>query len=302
MDGQITFATRQPISIYVFLTLFIVQVGCATRQVPPSLSEEVRVTPEGYELVWSDEFNKDGRPNPQNWTYEHGFVRNRELQWYQPENAFCQHGMLVIEGRRERKKNPNYNPTVDEWTLNRKFAEYTSASLTTKGLHSWKFGRFEMRARIDTRPGLWPAFWTMGVEGSWPDRGEIDIMEYYRGMILTNVGWSAKQPWKAKWDSQAEDINTLGSGWAERFHVWRMDWDESTIKLYVDDRLLNTTDLKDTLNPPDRNAPRNPFHQAHYILVNLAIGGSQGGDPSTTDFPARYEIDYVRVYQKKTVE
>ena len=130
---------------------------------------------EEYKLVWHDEFDQDGRPNPQNWTYETGFVRNKELQWYQPENAWCENGMLIIVARRENKANRSFDSNSTDWRRNRQYAAYTSASLTTQGLHSWQYGRFEMRARIDTRPGLWPAFWTLGVEGQWPNNGEIDI-------------------------------------------------------------------------------------------------------------------------------
>jgi beta-glucanase (GH16 family) len=130
----------------------------------------------GYQLVWADEFDQKGKPNPQNWTYETGFVRNQEQQWYQPENAWCENGMLIIESRRERRLNPSFQSGSKNWTENRQYAEYTSASLTTKGLHSWQYGRFEMRGRIDTRLGLWPAFWTLGVAGEWPRNGEIDII------------------------------------------------------------------------------------------------------------------------------
>ncbi|MGH7573993.1 MAG: glycoside hydrolase family 16 protein, partial [Longimicrobiales bacterium] len=108
-----------------------------------------------YELVWSDEFDQDGRPDPANWTYERGFVRNAELQWYQPENAWCEDGFLIIEARRERVLNPRHDPERRDWRSEREYAEYTSASVTTRGLHSWQYGRFEMRARIDTRDGLW---------------------------------------------------------------------------------------------------------------------------------------------------
>lgn len=198
----------------------------------------------GLKLVWSDEFNKEGRPDPNNWTYERGFVRNQELQWYQPENARCENGLLIIEGRRQHKQNPRYRADGRDWRQNREYAEYTSSSLTTRRLHSWKFGRFEMRGRIDTRPGLWPAFWTLGIEGSWPSNGEIDIMEYYRGM------------------------------------------------------LLNEIDLARTINKDEEG--KNPFHQPHYIILNLAIGGKAGGDPSNTKFPAKFEVDYVRIYQKQT--
>jgi beta-glucanase (GH16 family) len=87
------------------------------------------------------------------------------------------------------------------------------------------------------------------------------------------------------------------SDWDARFHVWRMDWDSNSIRLYVDDQLLNTIDVTKTINPTDRG-PKNPFRQPHYLLINLAIGGDAGGDPSKTAFPTRYEVEYVRVFQK----
>lgn len=251
-----------------------------------------------YELAWADEFNKDGVPDPANWTYEHGFVRNRELQWYQPENACCSNGLLVIEGRREWKTNPDYREGSGSWKTARRGADYTSACLTTQGRQSWQYGRFEMRARIDTRAGLWPAFWTLGVAGEWPGNGEIDIMEYYQEKLLANVASATEKRYTPRWDSVVTPRSEFPADWSEQFHIWRMDWDETGIRLYVDDRLLNETRLADTRNPAGHTI-ENPFRQPHYILVNLAIGGEQGGDPAGTAFPARYEIDYVRVYQKK---
>ena len=141
--------------------------------VPPS-------PPSGYTLVWSDEFNDSGAPNPANWTFETGFVRNQELQWYQPQNARVENGSLVIEARRERHPNPEYQAGATEWRRRRRSAEYTSASVMTRGLHAWQYGYFEMRGRIDTSAGVWPAWWTLGTTGRWPYNGEIDIMEYYR--------------------------------------------------------------------------------------------------------------------------
>jgi len=251
----------------------------------------------GYKLVWADEFNKDGRPEPEKWTYEQGFVRNRELQWYQPDNARCENGLLIIEGQRERKKNPRYKPNSNNWRENRQYAEYTSASVTTRGLHNWMYGRFEMRGRIDTRAGLWPAFWTLGVKGRWPNNGEIDILEYYRGMLLANAAWGTEKRWVPKWDDIRIPITDFNDpNWSKKFHVWRMDWDVNSIKLYVDEILLNTIDLKTTFNKDKER--KNPFRQPHYIILNLAIGGSSGGDPSNTEFPARFEVDYVRIYKK----
>jgi beta-glucanase (GH16 family) len=258
-------------------------------------------------LVWSDEFDVDGPPRADNWRFERGFVRNEELQWYQPDNAYCQDGMLVIEGRRERVRNPGYDPQSDRWQRKREFAEYTSACLLTRGLHQWLYGRFMIRARIDTRPGLWPAIWTLGSARRWPGCGEIDIMEYYRGDLLANAAWSGGSRRGSRWDTVKRPIATFSEpNWPSEFHVWRMDWDHDFIKLFVDDQLLNTVDLTTTFNggrgptaggPAGDRVGTNPFREPHYMLLNLAIGGTQGGDPSNTNFPARFEIDYVRVYQ-----
>jgi len=251
----------------------------------------------GWKLVWADEFDKDGRPDPGNWSYESGFVRNEELQWYQPDNAWCERGLLIIEGRRERKQNPNYKPNSNDWKTSRAYGDYTSASLTTKGRHHWQYGRFEIRGRIDTRSGLWPAFWTLGVQGKWPSNGEVDIMEYYRGMLLANVAWGSEKPGLAEWNTIRTPITKFNDvSWSRQFHLWQMDWDDKGISIYVDGTLLNTTDLKNTFNKDTES--KNPFHQPHYLILNLAIGGTEGGDPGRTDFPARFEVDYVRIYQK----
>ncbi len=247
-------------------------------------------------LVWADEFDRNGPPDPAKWTFERGFVRNEEFQYYQPGNAFCRNGHLVIEGRRDSLKNPNYDPASPDWRRNRPYARYTSASLITKGLHQWQYGRFEMRARIDTRPGMWPAFWTLGTEGAWPACGEIDIMEYYRGDLLANAAWGTQKQYEPRWSTTKKPVTSFKDPeWSRKFHVWRMDWDRQFIKLYVDDLLLNTVALDTTVNGD--GSGKNPFRQPHYLLVNLAIGGTNGGNPEQTPFPARFEVDYIRVYQ-----
>jgi beta-glucanase (GH16 family) len=261
-----------------------------------------------YRLVWADEFNTDGPLNPKDWNYEHGFVRNHELQWYQPDNATCKGGLLIIEGRRERKPNPDYVPGSSDWRTSRKFIDYTAASVTTAGKHAFQYGRFEIRARIDTRPGSWPAFWTLGVAGPWPACGEVDVMEYYDNTLLANIAWAGAGGTGdagSSWNTGRTPLAQLGPGWSDQFHVWRMDWDPASIKLYCDGRLLNSQNLAATTNDPARpdaaHAPSNPFHQPAYILLNQALGGTRGGDPSRTPIPIRYEIDYVRVYQKTPV-
>jgi beta-glucanase (GH16 family) len=250
-----------------------------------------------YKLVWSDEFNTEGPVDTTNWQFEQGFTRNNEDQWYQLQNAQCRKGMLVIEAKKEHKNNPWYKQGSDNWRFNRQFINYTSASINTSGKQAWQYGRFVMRAKIEIDPGLWPAFWTLGVKGEWPSNGEIDIMEYYKGNLLANIAKGTDKAYNAKWFTTSRAVETFKDpSWAKKFHVWRMDWDENEISLYVDDILLNKVAMADLVNEsPDK---LNPFMQPHYILLNLAIGGDNGGDPSTTTFPRKYLVDYVRVYQK----
>jgi len=249
-----------------------------------------------YQLKWADEFNKEGAPDSTNWKYEHGFTRNNELQWYQPQNAECHNGILTIEVKKEHLPNPNYAAGSNSWKTNREFIDYSSSSMNTRGQHTWQYGRFIMRARIDVDGGLWPAFWTLGESKPWPSNGEIDIMEFYRNKLLANIACGTATRSKAKWYSNTKPLDSLGAGWSQKFHIWRMDWDENAISLFVDDQLLNRVALKDLVNQDGSNF--NPFMQPHYILLNLALGGDNGGDPSDTQFPRKFEVDYVRVYQK----
>lgn len=261
--------------------------------------------PDEWKLVWSDEFNQDGRLDEQVWEYENGFVRNKELQWYQPENAYCKDGVLVIEGRRERRPNPLYEAGSSDWRRGREYVEYTAASVKTRGKKEFQYGRLEVRAKIPTGGGAWPAIWTLGREMEWPSCGEIDVMEYYRigGVphILANAAWGKDVRWDAHWNSAKipyAHFLQKDPQWGTKFHVWRMDWDEEAIRIYLDDELLNEIALSETKNGKIGDY-RNPFQQPHYILLNLAIGGINGGTPDEKAFPMRYEVDYVRVYQKE---
>jgi beta-glucanase (GH16 family) len=256
-----------------------------------------QVDGDGYVLAWSDEFNQEGRPDSTNWTYERGFVRNEELQWYQSDNATCKNGLLVIEARKEQKPNPRYQEGSKDWRRNRKTIDYTSSCLLTRGKRTWQYGRFELRARIDISSGMWPAWWTLGIEKGWPGNGEIDIMEYYRGKLLANIACLGPNQ-KPEWFSNTFKVDSLGGKrWSKQFHIWRMDWTEESIALYCDGQLLNQVTLDQVTNKNGSNF--NPFKQPHYMLLDVALGGMNGGDPSKTEFPNRMEVDYVRVYQKK---
>ena len=173
------------------------------------------------------------------------------------------------------------------------------------GKREFLYGRLEVCARIPTAGGSWPAIWTLGRGMEWPSCGEIDIMEFYRinGMphILANAAWGNDQHFQPVWSSKKIPFTHFTErepNWAQQFHVWRMDWDEKAIRLYLDDELLNDTPLSTTVNG-SIGQNKNPFQSPQYILLNLALGGDCGGTIDNSALPMRYEIDYVRIYQKQ---
>lgn len=249
-----------------------------------------------WKLIWSDEFNQDGRPDPAKWDYEHGFVRNQELQWYQPENAAVSNGLLVIEARRETRPSPRFNPDSKDWRDQRPEITVTSACLISKGRFTFTYGKAEARIRIDARPGSWPAFWTLsdnagGFQGA--DFGEVDIMEYYNDTILANMFY--RHGGKVRGPAVKRPLAKFGGpAWAKEFQIYTMEWDAERITIAINGEVLNTFRVSDD----DESGAQNGFRMPHYLLINQAIGGTMGGDPSKTQFPVRLEVDWVRVYQK----
>ena len=287
----------------VFLALnLLIGIIYVSAQIDPYLPDPNPPTLiAGYTLKWSDEFNINGKPDSKNWVNETGFLRNEEAQWYQMNNANCRDGALQINGKREHFINPAYNSSSSDWRLKRQYVEYTSASINTSSLHSWLYGTFLVRAKIPAVKGSWPAIWALGINQEWPSNGEIDIMEFYDNSILANVAWGTSTRWVANWKSTKTPFShftAMDSEWASKYHIWRMDWSSKYIKLYLDNELLNTIDLATTINANGTN----PFHQAQYLLLNLAIGGLNGGDPGQTTFPITYSVDYARVYQENSTE
>jgi beta-glucanase (GH16 family) len=270
----------------------------------------------GYHLVWNEEFDYTGKPKPEFWNYEgdfngdldhNGYVRNNELQWYQNQNANVANGMLTIEGRKLETplNNPFYTGTGD-WKTTRQKIEYTSSSITTKDKKEFCYGIIEVRARIPAGLGSWPAIWTLGTHGDWPLNGEIDIMEFYRSdsgvpQILANFAYG---PWPPIWDTVKIPLEGIAGfhgetagDWVKKFHVWRMDWTETELSLYLDNRLLNRLDAGTGVQNPS-GSPQRPFQQPHYILLNLALGSNGGTPDNSTLWPLKYDVDYVRVYQQ----
>jgi len=239
--------------------------------------------PKLWKQVWSDDFDNcpNGRPDPTTWGFEHGYVRNKEQQYYQKDNAECDKGNLVITAKREQ-------PASGEK------GDYTSSSLTSENKKVFKNGRYEMRAKIPVDKGAWPAFWARGADTKleWPSDGEIDIMEYYKNTVLANFVYG-NQDNTAVWNSAKFALPN--KEWAKEFHVWAMEWDAEEIRLFVDDQLVN----RQKVAVADDTGHANPWREFPvYLMVNLAIGGENGGDPSDTDFPLKLYVDYISVYKR----
>lgn len=235
---------------------------------------------QNWQLVWSDEFDRP-EINPFNWTRETGGSGwgNNEWEYYtnRDTNAFIEDGHLVIQALKEDFNGRNY----------------TSARLKTQNKKYFKYGKIEASLKLPSGQGIWPAFWTMGqsiTSVGWPACGEFDIMEMIGGDGRENTTYGT-----AHWDQGGHasygGSYTLSSGtFSDDYHKFTMVWTEQYIKWYVDDQIHNTIDI--TLSGLSE------FRENFFILLNLAVGGSWPGYPdSTTVFPKRYEIDYVRVYQ-----
>lgn len=248
----------------------------------------------GWKLVWADEFDKAGLPDKSKWIYEEGFVRNEEAQYYtreRKENARVENGMLVIEARKERMKNPGYKAGSKRWQQSREFAEYTSAAIETRGIASWQYGRFEIRAKLPSGKGMWPAFWTLGVERGWPANGEIDIMEWWGKKPLEMTACLHYQV-NGKHASKPGRMQTADP--SEAFHVYAMEWTPERIEFFMDGKKFHSFDVEQA-----KNGEFNPYRQPHFILLNLALGGRSGGKIDDSKLPQKFIVDYVRVYQKE---
>ncbi len=249
-----------------------------------------------WELVWADEFDKGTRPNPETWSYEQGFVRNREAQYYtvnRKENVRVENGMLVIAARKEALPNPNYDPKKSGWK-NRKAAKYTSGSIKTRGKAEWLYGRIEVRAKLPTGRGMWPAIWMLGRKGGWPACGEIDIMEnvgYDPDVIHGNIH-TAKYN-HVKGTNKGNKIK-IPKPYAA-FHIYAVEWHPDRIDFFVDKKKYFTFKNEGT------GEAAWPYDEKMYLILNIAVGGGWGGQKGIDDnvFPQRMYVDYVRVYQRK---
>ncbi len=242
-----------------------------------------------WSLVWNDEFNGD-RVDTGKWSFQLGDGcdiglcgwGNNEQQFYTTGNAAVENGYLVITAKQE--------------SLGGK--DYTSARLRTKDKGDWKYGRFEIRAKLPVGQGFWPAIWmlpTDGVYGGWAASGEIDIMEA-RGQtpntVLGTLHYGGSFPNNQSSGSQY----VLPSGlFTDSFHTFVLEWSEGRMLWYVDG---NPYQVQAEWNTTAAEFPA-PFDQRFHLLLNVAVGGNFVGPPdASTRFPQSMEVDYVRVYQK----
>lgn len=241
--------------------------------------------PQGYSLVWNDEFEGSGLPNFRKWnfdtianTYD---VANGELQYYaaeRKENIFVKDGNLNIVARKEDMVGyPNYQGQ-----------HYSSARIQTRDLAKWTYGYFEVRAKIPCGAGTWPAIWTLGANGRWPTFGEIDIMEHVARTPDQVYGTihNAFSPKGIGSKTRVADV-------CDSFHVYQMTWTKDKIDIAVDGTVYDTY----TNNHTDHN--QWPFDEPEYFVLNLTMGGAWGGPVDDSALPQALVIDYVRVYQKK---
>jgi beta-glucanase (GH16 family) len=235
----------------------------------------------GWTLVFSDEFDTAGVLDPAKWGYEIGYVRNDEKQYYtsRSENVRAEGGHLVIEGRKEAHQGYGY----------------TSASINTRGRFELLYGRVEVRAKLPTGNGTWPAIWMLGTNISqvgWPTCGEIDVMENV-GFEPTRIHGTVHTAAYNHVAGTAKGSSVTVSNPWEDFHVYAMEWYSDHIDVFVDGQRYFTFRNEGT------GSRTWPFDKPHYLLVNLAIGGAWGGQKGIDDsaFPHRYLIDYVRIYK-----
>lgn len=231
----------------------------------------------GYKLAWNEEFSYEGLPDPKRWDYEVGFVRNQEVQFYPKarlENSMVHKGSLILTARKDGFEGH----------------EVTSGSIHTHGKYDFKYGYVEVRAKIPTGKGTWPAIWMLGSnidKVGWPLCGEIDMME--------NVGWDANNIHfnvHCKGANKGDHI-TIENPSAD-FHLYGLEWTKDKLTWYFDGKpVMDFTKESD-------DPAKWPFDAPQYLILNLAVGGNWGGQRGidAAIYPSKYEVDYVRVFQK----
>ncbi|MEZ0006728.1 beta-glucanase (GH16 family) [Flavobacterium sp. 28YEA47A] len=232
--------------------------------------------PDYTNMVWNDEFDVDGAPDPTKWSYNLGAGGwgNSELQHYTDrlDNAVVQNGVLKIIAKAENFSGSNY----------------TSARLVTENKFEFKYGKVEVRAKLPSGGGTWPAIWALGenyATNPWPACGEIDIMEH-KGNFPNTIHGTLHYPGRS--GGNADTGTTTASNVSSEFHIYKVIWSPTSIKFYIDNQPAFHSFV---------NSASTPFNSDFFLILNVAMGGTFGGtvDPAFTQ--SAMEVDYVRVYQ-----
>ena len=244
---------------------------------------------EGWNIVWQDEFDKDSLDLTK-WSREtggHGWGNN-ELQFYtdSDSNSYVENGNLTLKAQ-----------VVPQGIGSSKgLRYYSSARLRTYGKGDWKYGRIEVKAKVASGQGIWPAIWMLPTDwlfGGWPSSGEIDIMEhvgYDLGVVHGSVHTEA---YNHKINTQRSSARKIANVDTE-FHVYSIIWDKDKISFFIDDVQYFLFE-----NDQQGNYKTWPFDQRFHLLINIAVGGDWPGNPdNSTNFPRKMLVDYVRVYEK----
>ena len=244
---------------------------------------------EGWNIVWQDEFNNDSLDLTK-WSREiggHGWGNN-ELQFYtdSDSNSYVENGNLTLKAQ-----------VVPQGIGSSKgLRYYSSARLRTYGKGDWKYGRIEVKAKVASGQGIWPAIWMLPTDwlfGGWPSSGEIDIMEhvgYDLGVVHGSVHTEA---YNHKINTQRSSARKIANVDTE-FHVYSIIWDKDKISFFIDDVQYFLFE-----NDQQGNYKTWPFDQRFHLLINIAVGGDWPGNPdNSTNFPRKMLVDYVRVYEK----
>ena len=280
-------------SIWLFVALTILLSGCKkdsgqstgnnNNNNPPSNNPPP--PPKPYQLVWSDEFDTDTVPNSNNWGYDVGGSGwgNNELEYYtdaRPENARIENGNLVIEARLEDFGGKHY----------------TSARILTKGKASWTEGKSEIRAKLPSGVGTWPAIWMLSATNPlvWPDDGELDIMEEVGFNPNVIYGTAHNKAFNGAQGTQKGGSTSIPDA-QDSFHIYSIEWSSKAVTWSVDSVGYFT------YTPPDYGFNYWPYTSDFFLIMNIAIGGNWGGQHGVDDsiFPQQMLVDWVHIYQRK---
>lgn len=258
-------------------------------------------------LIWNEEFDSDSALDCSVWSYDLGDGcaagicgwGNNEFQEYTdaPANVRVEGGQLVLTALRQTVNGPG-DPGPDSYT-------FTSARIKTQDRLTVQYGTIEARIQLpDLADGLWPAFWTLGNDISsvgWPACGELDIFEMGSAAAITDGVINRRVGSTAHWDYQGDYAGygltyTSATDLNDSFHIYRMEWTPTYISTYIDGIWIWTIDIS---NP--ENFGGEEFHQPHFLIMNLAVGGNYTGITGvssniTATFPAEYRVDWIRIY------